>query len=239
MIFVIGAVRNSNDAVILTGSANPFLLKMTKKDIVIFFASMELLRDKSFPAFLDRLPYTSIILDLDEGFYQIADSFKVTKRFGSRAYIYSDSAYVIADSGMYTIKNYKIMMTSIGFSEAKYDLKYNARSDIQRRRFRNAFERYGMKADYVISNTAPHKIFKKMQMSGTFDYNGIFLDRFLRRAEFKSWFFAYPHRERIVDEKFFCKSHLFTPLNVLELDTGEPEPTDHIEPFSYYLRYFG
>ncbi|MBR1384841.1 MAG: hypothetical protein IJ555_13710 [Ruminococcus sp.] len=204
MIYLLGSIPNPNFALLLDEQINVGLSTLTKRDILIFYSSDCLLSSEEFVSWLSERPYTSVILDADDTLHKSVTDRQITSRFGSRAYAFADSVFVIPDCGMYKISGKKILICSLGRAEGRFKKEYIARTEKQMIRFSQACKRHDFTADYVITRIPPHIVSSSVAHCIGFDMHSLFLDKLAKHGTFERWFFTSLKTDKIYMDKYYC-----------------------------------
>ncbi len=191
MVLVFGKLTFYEHLVPVSPSFFPELNDLTKKDVMIFFPDDQLLNDERLLPWLDKQPYSTLILDGDNDVYKRYINSEKIRKFNGSVHRISESVYHAADSSVFRFGNLKILILNIG---RLLHISDNYFFEMNRAMIKNAFKslkRNNYKVDYVVSILPPRYMAKRFSGLYQNDLHSQYINKIARCCKFKEWYFSY------------------------------------------------
>ena len=189
MLLLYGLIENAKHLTVISDDFYTEFKDLTKRDCLIFYATKELLEDEQVIPWLEKRPYTTVLLDADREVYDTLEKYEKVKKYNGLMHKLSDSVYHFADSGVYVFGKKNILISNIGSGAHCLDPDFYERSRIQFKHLAVSLKRNKYKVDLVLSLIPPHRVSSHFYMMPCTDLHSQYMDIIYDTCEYDDWYF--------------------------------------------------
>ena len=191
MILLFGSVNEYSQLGFFSEDIFPELGGLNKRDCLVFYAGKKLLEDEKTVPWLEKRPYTTLMLDGDREVFELFKNRNKKKKYNGNMHKLSESVFHFADSGVYVINNKKVLVSNIGFGAHCLDPDFYEYSKKQFKHLMMSLNRNHNKVDLVFSVIPPPIAADRFFRIPCSDINSLYMDKVYRNCEYGEWYFSY------------------------------------------------